>query len=117
MKDDRVFQDQDNHKDQDHHRPTNSGPSSSGRRGFLKTAGISATVLAAGSVVPGGLVQKAAAAETGPPRRRPARRAAESEEIRNITSRIESEIIESAFPHPTNGDEERYRSQGYAGNF
>lgn len=119
MKDERVFQNKDNNQDngQDNPRPTKSVPSSSDRRGFLKTAGLSATVLAASSVVPSALVPDAEAAETGPPRRRPGRRAAESDEVRKTTSRIESEIIENTFPHHTNGDEERYRNQGYAGNF
>ena len=100
--------------------PANQHPStpSTSRRGFLKTAGIGAAALAAGSVIAGtGVVEKAAAKEVGPPTQHPHQRADESDEVRRTTSKIESEIIEDAFPHPTNGDEERYRHQSFAGNF
>jgi len=96
----------------DNHRPATS------RRGFLKTAGIGAAALAASSMMPGGgLVKEAGAVEVGPPSQHPNQRAAESGEIRRTTARIESEIIEDAFPHPTNGDEERFKNQSFAGNF
>ena len=86
------------------------------RRGFLKTAGISAAVLTAGSMIPG-FVQEAEAVEVGPPSQNPSVRAAQSGHVRKTTSLIESDAIKDAFPHPTNGDEENYANQAFAGNF
>src|SRR5947208_1142250 len=104
---------------------TNSKPSPtlgkfirSTRRGFLKTAGMSAAALAASSVIPGGgLVEEAQAVEVGPPSQNPNLRAAQSDQVRKTTSGNESTAIKDAFPHATNGDEERYANQTYAGNF
>src|SRR5215831_7663057 len=88
------------------------------RRGFLKTAGIGAAALAASSMVPGGgLVEEAEAVEIGPPSQNPAKRAAQSDQVRKTTSSNESTVIRNAFPHPTNGDEETYANQAFAGNF
>src|SRR5262245_31059539 len=88
----------------------------SNRRGFLKTAGIGAAVLTAGSMIPG-FVQEAEAVEIGPPSQNPSKRAAQSNQVRRTTSSIESEAIREAFPHQTNGDEETYANQAFAGNF
>ena len=88
------------------------------RRGFLKTAGIGAAALAASSMVPGGgLVEEAEAVEIGPPSQNPSKRAAQSDQVRKTTSSNESTVIRNAFPHPTNGDEETYANQAFAGNF
>ncbi|MBO0734435.1 MAG: hypothetical protein J2P49_09010, partial [Methylocapsa sp.] len=96
----------------------NSEHLAASRRGFFKAAGIGAAAWAASSALPGtGLIEKAKAKEIDPPSQNPNQRAAESNQVRMTTSRIESEIIEHAFPHPTNGDEERYRNQAFAGNF
>jgi hypothetical protein len=89
---------------------------SASRRGFLRTAGISAAVLTAGSMIPG-FVQEAEAVEVGPPSQNPNLRATQSNQVRRTTSLIESDAIRDAFPHPTNGDEEKYANQAFAGNF
>jgi hypothetical protein len=89
---------------------------SASRRGFLRTAGISAAVLAAGSMIPE-FVQEAEAIEIGPPSQNPGLRAAQSGHVRRTTVVIESDAIRDAFPHPTNGDEEAYANQAFAGNF
>src|SRR5215472_10498903 len=88
------------------------------RRGFLKTAGIGAAAIAASSVIPGrGLMEEAEAVEIGPPSQNPSKRATQSDQIRRTTSGNESTVIRNAFPHPTNGDEEAYANQAFAGNF
>src|SRR5215472_5445188 len=89
------------------------------RRGFLRTAGISAAAIAATSVIPGGggLIQEAEAVEIGPPSQNPSKRATQSDQIRSTTSHDESQVVSKAFPHATNGDEETYANQGFAGNF
>src|SRR5262245_48946245 len=77
------------------------------RRGFLRTAGIGAAVLTAGSMIPE-FVQEAEAVEVGPPSQNPGLRAAQNGHVRRTTASIESDAIRDAFPHPTNGDEEKY---------
>jgi hypothetical protein len=57
------------------------------------------------------------AVEVGPPSQNPSRRAAQSGQVRRTTSLIESDAISDAFPHQTNGDEETYANQAFAGNF
>ena len=97
---------------------TNSpSATSTSRRGFLKTAGVGVAALTAGSVLPTGLVPEAEAVEIGPPSQNPAKRAAQSDQVRSTTSRAESAAIKAAFPHPTNGDEETYANQSFAGSF
>ncbi|HEX4602371.1 MAG TPA: twin-arginine translocation signal domain-containing protein, partial [Candidatus Angelobacter sp.] len=90
--------------------------SSSSRRDFLKTAGAGAVVLTAGSVLPSTLTPKAEAAEVGPSSA-PVQRGNELEKIRKNAAKAARQSVINAFPHPTNGDEERYRDQGFAGNF
>jgi hypothetical protein len=88
------------------------------RRGFLKTAGMGAAALAASSMIPGGgPVEEAEAVEIGPPSQNPNLRASQSDQIRKTTSGNESTAIKNAFPHATNGDEETYANQAFAGNF
>src|SRR6185312_10823179 len=89
----------------------------SSRRGFLKTAGIGAAAITAGAILPTGLVPEAEAVEIGPPSQNPSKRAAQSDQVRKTTSSNESTAIKAAFPHATNGDEEAYANQGFAGNF
>jgi hypothetical protein len=89
----------------------------SSRRGFLKTAGIGAAAITAGTILPTGLVPEAEAVEIGPPSQNPSLRASQSDLIRKTTSGNESTAIKAAFPHATNGDEETYATQAYAGNF
>jgi hypothetical protein len=92
-------------------------PASTSRRGFLKTAGVGVAALTAGAVLPTGLVPEAEAIEIGPPSQNPSKRAAQSDQIRRTTSGNESTAIKAAFPHQTNGDEELYANQAFAGNF
>jgi len=88
------------------------------RRGFLKTASATAAAYVAGSMIPSsGLVQEAEAVEIGPPSQNPSKRAAQSDQVRRTTSGNESTVIRNAFPHATNGDEETYANQAFAGNF
>src|SRR5215472_13934889 len=88
------------------------------RRGFLKTASVTAAAYVAGSMISGsGVVQEAEAVEIGPPSQNPSKRAAQSDQVRGTTSGNESTAIRNAFPHKTNGDEETYANQSFAGNF
>jgi len=90
--------------------------SSTTRRGFLKTAGIGAATWAATTMVPG-LVQRAEAVEIGPPEDDPTGRGNTLQQIRNNAAAIARQNVINAFPHPTNGDEEHYANQAFAGNF
>jgi hypothetical protein len=88
------------------------------RRGFLKTAGIGAAALTAGGVFPAVLSGKAEAKEVAPFNvNDPDRRVRQLVDFRTDAARREGELLETSFPHPTNGDEERYRDQAFAGNF
>lgn len=89
----------------------------SSRRGFLKTAGLGAAAITAGTILPAGLVPEAEAVEIGPPSQNPSLRASQSDQVRKTTSSNESAAIKAAFPHATNGDEETYANQAFAGNF
>lgn len=91
--------------------------SSTSRRGFLKAAGVGVAALTAGAVLPSGLVPEAEAVEIGPPSQNPSLRASQSNQVRTTTSGNESAAIKAAFPHQTNGDEELYANQAFAGNF
>jgi len=90
--------------------------SSPSRRGFLKTAGIGAAALAATTFVPG-LVPAAEAVEIGPPEDDPTQRGNTLQQIRNNAAATARQNVINAFPHPTNGDEEHYADQAFAGNF
>ncbi|PWT90980.1 MAG: hypothetical protein C5B54_06190, partial [Acidobacteria bacterium] len=90
---------------------------STSRRGFLKTAGVGVAAMTAGAVLPTGLVPEAEAVELGPPSQNPSKRAAQSDQVRRTTSGNEATAIRNAFPHQTNGDEETYANQAFAGNF
>jgi hypothetical protein len=94
-----------------------TGTIRSSRRGFLKTAGLGAAVITAGSILPTGLIPEAEAVEIGPPSQNPSLRASQSDQVRKTTSGNESAAIKAAFPHQTNGDEETYANQAFAGNF
>jgi hypothetical protein len=94
-----------------------NGAITSSRRGFLKTAGLGAAVITAGSILPTGLIPEAEAVEIGPPSQNPSLRASQSDQVRKTTSGNESAAIKAAFPHQTNGDEETYANQAFAGNF
>jgi len=88
------------------------------RRGFLKGVSIGAAAFTASAILPGGIaIEQAEAVEVGPPSQNPSFRATQSNQVRSTTSSNESTIIRNAFPHPTNGDEETYANQAYAGNF
>src|SRR5579864_7991475 len=73
----------------------------SSRRGFLKTAGLGAAAITAGTILPTGLVPEAEAVEIGPPSQNPALRASQSDQVRKTTSGNESAAIKAAFPHAT----------------
>ena len=95
----------------------NNGASASpSRRDFLKTAGVGAVVLTTGSVLPSALTPQAEAAEVGPSSA-PVQRGNDLEKVRKNAAKAARQSVINAFPHPTNGDEERYRDQGFAGNF
>jgi hypothetical protein len=96
---------------------TTEKPFSTSRRGFLKTAGVGVAAMTAGAVLPTGLAPQAEAVELGPPSQNPSKRAAQSDQIRRTTSGNEATAIRNAFPHQTNGDEETYVNQAFAGNF
>src|SRR5882762_6049630 len=95
-----------------------SSTSSTSRRGFLKTAGLGAAALTASAMLPDVLGQKAEAKEVAPFNTKdPDRRERQLVDVRTDAARRAGELLEKSFPHPTNGDEERYRHQGFAGNF
>jgi hypothetical protein len=88
------------------------------RRGFLKTAGLGAAALTAGALVPGTLTPTAEAKEVAPFNvKDPDSRARQLEDIREDAARAAARQLETAFSHHTNGDEERYKDQAFAGNF
>lgn len=91
--------------------------SSTSRRRFLKTAGIGAAALTAGAMVPGVLEGKAEAVEIGPPVSKPQQRGNDLEKVRKDAAKAARQAEIDSFPHPTNGDEERYADQAFAGNF
>jgi hypothetical protein len=98
----------------------NDAQSSSGtsRRGFLKTAGLGAAALTAGALVPGALTPAMEAKEVAPFNvKDPDSRARQLEDVREDAARAAARELETAFPHHTNGDEERYKDQAFAGNF
>src|SRR5262249_57233067 len=74
---------------------------STSRRGFVKTAVVGVAAMTAGAVLPTGLAPKAEAVEIGPPSQNPAKRAAQSDQVRRTTSGNESTVIRNAFPHQT----------------
>jgi hypothetical protein len=90
--------------------------SSPSRRSFLKAAGIGAAAFAASTMVPG-LVPTAEAVEIGPPEDDPTLRGNTLQQIRNNAAATARTNVINAFPHPTNGDEEHYSNQAFAGNF
>ncbi|HEV2991519.1 MAG TPA: twin-arginine translocation signal domain-containing protein [Candidatus Angelobacter sp.] len=96
----------------------NKSPLTTSRRGFLKTAGIGAAALTAGGVLPAILTSEAEAREIAPFNvKDPDSRVRQLIDFRTDAAKREGELLETSFPHPTNGDEERYRDQGFAGNF
>jgi hypothetical protein len=95
-----------------------SKPNATSRRGFLKSAGIGAAALTATSILPNALVQPAEAKEVAPFNvKDPDSRVRQLVDVRTDAAHRAGELLEKSFPHPTNGDEERYRHQGFAGNF
>src|SRR5262245_27012906 len=91
--------------------------SSTSRRRFLKTASIGAAALTASAMVPAVLGEKAGAVEIGPPVSGPHQRGNDLEKIRKAAAKNARQAVIDALPHPTNGDEERYADQAFAGNF
>jgi hypothetical protein len=94
----------------------NRRANSTSRRNFLKRAGISAA-LSAGALVPGGLLEKAEAAEISPFVNHPNERANQLRNIRFNAAQVARANELKAFPHATNADEVTYAAQGFAGNF
>jgi hypothetical protein len=119
MKDEKVGTSSQENISSTDNKPTagKNGAIRSSRRGFLKTAGLGAAVITAGSILPTGLIPEAEAVEIGPPSQNPSLRASQSDQVRKTTSGNESAAIKAAFPHATNGDEETYVNQAFAGNF
>jgi len=89
------------------------------RRSFLAgVGGVAAAGWAASAVSLTTLLSpQAEAVEVGPPSQNPSQRAAQVRQIRIQAAQEEAAAVQAAFPHPTNGDEERYASQAFAGNF
>src|SRR5260370_2137593 len=87
------------------------------RRGFLKGATIGAAALTAKAIFPGALGPRAEAVEIGPPEDDPLLRGNTLQQIRNNAAATARQNVLNAFPHPTNGDEEHYANQSFAGNF
>jgi hypothetical protein len=87
------------------------------RRVFLKAAGIGAVALAGNGLFPGSVVPKADAVEIGPAEDDPTARGNTLQQIRNNAAAAARQDVINAFPHTTNGDEEHYADQAFAGNF
>jgi hypothetical protein len=96
--------------------PAESIPQTS-RRGFLKTASIAATALTANALIPGALVEKAAAVEVSPFVRQPQDRADDLTKLRQDLGKAAGDALVDSEPHPTNGDEETYAGSHFEGNF
>jgi len=94
-----------------------SSSSSTSRRRFLKTASLGAAALTASSMVPAVLEGRAGAVEIGPPVSGPQQRGNDLEKIRKAAAKNARQAVIDSLPHPTNGDEERYADQAFAGNF
>jgi hypothetical protein len=62
-------------------------------------------------------VPAAEAVEIGPPEDDPTQRGNTLQQIRNNAAATARQNVINAFPHPTNGDEEHYADQAFAGNF
>src|SRR6266481_5028400 len=60
---------------------------------------------------------EATSTEISPFIHHPRQRAEQLEQVRKNAAEAASEAEEQAFPHRTNGDEERYADQAFAGNF
>jgi|SRR5581483_6346871 len=82
-------------------------PKSASRRKFLKTTGLGAAALTAGALAPVALTLKAEAVEILPDVGGPSSRARQLVAIRTDAANEAAQDELSAFPHPTNGDEER----------
>jgi hypothetical protein len=87
------------------------------RRGFLKTAGIGAAAITASAILPGSLVEKAAAVEISPFVNQPRHRAQDLAKLRQNLGKAAADDLVAAEPHPTNGDEEAYAGSHFEGNF
>jgi hypothetical protein len=96
--------------------PTESNTQTT-RRIFLKAAGIGAAALNANALIPGGLVQNAAAVEVSPFVRHPQQRARDLRELRGDLGRAAGDALVDSEPHRTNGDEETYAGSHFEGNF
>ncbi|MGH9823960.1 MAG: twin-arginine translocation signal domain-containing protein, partial [Blastocatellia bacterium] len=93
--------------------------SQTNRRDFLKIAGLGAgaAALTFSGIVPGA-VRDAQAKEVAPFNTQfPGQRIGELIEIRTRAAVQASQEEAEAFPHKTNGDEELYANQAFAGNF
>ena len=96
---------------------TQQTKSSATRRGFLRTAGWGAAALTASGLLPGSLVPDAEAKEISPFVNEPEERAEDLEKVRERAAEFAAKAVKKAVPHLTNGDEERYKNQAFAGNF
>ncbi|PYX94852.1 MAG: hypothetical protein DMG67_00525 [Acidobacteria bacterium] len=93
-------------------------PISASRRSFLKKTGFgAAAALTAGALAPVALMQTAAATEIIPTVGGANNRARQLVAIRTDAANEAARDEIGAFPHPTNGDEERYEHQQFVGNF
>src|ERR1051326_7762828 len=90
---------------------------STSRRGFLKRGGLGAAALTAGALVPAALTQTTEAEEIIPTLGGVNSRTRQLVKIRQEAANEAARDEASAIPHPTNGDEERYENQQFAGNF
>jgi hypothetical protein len=88
------------------------------RRSFIGGATTMAVAASTGALAALASAPKAEAKEVAPfNTRHPERRVQEFIDVRVDAARRDGELLEKSFPHPTNGDEERYADQSYAGNF
>jgi hypothetical protein len=93
-------------------------PSGVTRRGFLSGATTVAVAASTGAMTLLSVPETANAKEVAPFNTKdPDTRARQLVDVRTDAAQRAGELLEKSFPHPTNGDEERYRHQSFAGNF
>jgi hypothetical protein len=88
------------------------------RRTFLGGATTVAVAASTGAVALLSSPERAMAKEVAPFNTHdPDSRARQLVDVRTDAARRAGELLEKSFPHPTNGDEERFADQSFAGNF
>jgi hypothetical protein len=96
----------------------NENLNSVSRRSFIGGATTMAVAASTGALAALASATPAEAKEVAPFNTNdPDSRVRQFVDVRVDAARRDGKLLEQSFPHPTNGDEERYADQSYAGNF